>query len=222
MRALGIYGLIGFLVIGSAACGGGKADEAKQAAKEAEQVAKDVQKSVQESGGGETDVAKGMQEFAKSMEQLQKSPDGKAYEPVSFKALLGFLPDVAGWEKAEPEGESMTSPVKFSQASTSYTKGDARIEVKIVDTAMSRMMTLPYQMFMMSGYSKESTRGYERAAKVGGQPGWEKWDSGSKHAEIGAIVGQRFLVTVEGNDTDMETAQGVAGKIDMAKLAGLK
>jgi hypothetical protein len=222
MRALGIYGLIGLLVIGSTACGGGKTDEAKQAAKEAEQVAKDVQKSAQESGGGETDVAKGMQEFAKSMEQLQKSPDGKAYEPVSFKALLGFLPDVSGWERAEPEGESMTSPVKFSQASTSYTKGDARIEVKIVDTAMSRMMTLPYQMLMMSGYSKESTKGYERAAKVGGQPGWEKWDSESKHAEIGAIVGQRFLVTVEGNDTDMQTVQGVAGKIDMAKLAGLK
>jgi len=222
MRALGICCLAGVLAIGALACGGGKSDEAKQAATEAAQVAKETQKAAGETGGGEADIAKGMQEFAKSMQELQKSPDGKAYEPVSFKALLELLPTVPGWERAEPEGESMTAPVRFSQASTSYTKDDARIEVKIVDTAMSRMLTLPYQMFMMSGYSKESTKGYERAAKFQGQPGWEKWDSESKHAEIGAIVGQRFLVTVEGNDTDIKAVQDVAGKIDMGKLAGLK
>jgi hypothetical protein len=218
MRALGIYCLVGLAAVGTAACGGKKTDEAKQAAEAARQVAKDVQKS----GGSEGDVAKGMQDFAKSMEELQKSPDGKAYEPVSFKSLVEFLPDVPGWEKHKPEGESMTSPVKFSQTSVSYSKDDASIEVKIVDTAMSKMLTLPYQMFLMGGYSKETTDGYEKAAKIGGNPGWEKWDGESKHAEIGAIVGRRFLVTVEGNGIDMKTVQGVAAKIDMGKLAGLK
>jgi hypothetical protein len=222
MRLLGICCLAGVLAIGTVACGGGKTDEAKQAAKEAQPVAKEAQEAAKDAGGGAGDVAKGMQEFAKSMEALQKSPDGKAYEPVSFRALLDFLPAVSGWERAEPEGESMTSPVRFSQASASYTKGDASVEVKIVDTAMSRMMTLPYQMFMMSGYSKESTKGYEKAAKIQGQPGWEKWDSESKHAELGVIVGQRFIVTVEGSETDMKAVQDVAGKIDMAKLAALK
>ena len=151
-----------------------------------------------EAAEAQGDVAKGMQEFAKAMEQMQKAPDGTAYEPVSFRQLQEFLPDISGWEKQKPTGESMTAPVKFSQAETSYTQGDARIEVKIVDTAMSRMLTMPYQMFLMTGYQKETDSGYEKAAKVGGNPGWEKWDSESKHAEIGSIVGQRFLVTLEG------------------------
>jgi hypothetical protein len=214
MRAFGIYCLIGLFAVGSAACGG-KKDEAQQVAKEAQQAAP-------EAGGGSKDLAKGMQEFAKSMEQLQTSPDGKAYEPVSFRELQGFFPDISGWEKEKPKGESMTAPVKFSQAETVYTKGDARIEVKIVDTAMSKLMTLPYQMFMMANYSRETDSGYEKATKVGGNPGWEKWDSEAKHAELGAIVGQRFIVTVDGNDTDVKSVQDVASKMDLAKLAGLK
>ena len=212
MRGLGIYCVIGVLLAGSAACGGGKTEEAKQAAATAKEAA----------GGAEADVAKGMQEFAKAMEQMQQSPDGKAYEPVSFKQLQGFFPDISGWEKEKPTGESMTAPVKFSQAETAYTQGDARIEVKIVDTAMSKMLTMPYQMFLMAGYQKETDTGYEKAAKVGGNPGWEKWDSEAKRAELGVIVGQRFLVTVEGSDTDVKTVQGVIGKMDLGKLAGLK
>jgi hypothetical protein len=214
MRAFGIYCLIGLFAVGSAACGG-KKDEAQQ-------VAKEVQQAAQEAGAGSKDLAKGMEQFAKSMEQLQKSPDGKAYEPVSFRELQGFFPDIAGWEKEKPTGESMTAPVKFSQAETVYTKGDARVEVKIVDTAMSKLMTLPYQMFLMANYSKETDSGYEKAAKVGGNQGWEKWDSAAKHAELGVIVGQRFMVTLDGSDTDVKTVHEVVNKMDLAKLAGLK
>jgi len=216
MRRIGIYGLIGLLAAGGAACGGGKTDEATQVAKDAQQAAKET------AGDASQDVAKGMQEFAKAMEQMQQSPDGKAYEPVSFKQLQNFFPDISGWEKEKPTGESMTAPVKFSQAETAYTQGDARIEVKIVDTAMSKMLTMPYQMFLMTGYQKETDTGYEKAAKVGGNPGWEKWDSEARRAELGVIVGQRFLVTVEGSATDVKTVQGVIGKMDLEKLAGLK
>ncbi|MCX6549469.1 MAG: hypothetical protein NTY02_00425 [Acidobacteria bacterium] len=210
MRAIGICCLVGMVAVAGAACG-----SKKEEAKPAEQAAQQPGNAVQE-------AAKGMEQFAKSMEQLQKSPDGKDYQPVNFKDLQGFLPDVAGWEKEQPRGESMTAPVKFSQAETAYTKDDARIEVKIVDTAMSQMLTLPYQMFMMTGYSKESDNGYEKATKVGGYPGWEKWDSASKNAEVGIIVGQRFMVTLNGSNTDTKTVQGVVGKMDLGKLAGLK
>jgi hypothetical protein len=214
MRAFGIHCLIALFVVGGAACGG-KKDEAQQVAKDAQQAAKGA-------GGGQQDLAKGMQEFAKGMEQMQQSPDGKAYEPVSFRELQGFFPDISGWEKEKPKGESMTAPIKFSQAETAYTRDEARIDVKIVDTAVSKMMTFPYQMFMMSGYSKETDTGYEKATKIGGSPGWEKWDSEAKRAELGVIVGQRFLVTLDGSGTDVKSVQDVVNKIDLARLAGLK
>lgn len=215
MRAIGVYCLIGLFLAGSAACGG-KTEEAKQAGETAKQAAQET------AGGGPQDLAKGMQEFAKTMEQMQTAPDGTAYEPVPFKTLEEFLPEFAGWEKEKPEGESMTAPMKFSKASTAYTKDEARIQLEITDTAMARMITLPYQMFMMSGYSKESSSGYEKAASLAGNPGWEKWDSEAKRAEVGAIVGQRFLVQISGSDTDVKTVKDLAAKIDLGKLAGLK
>jgi hypothetical protein len=211
MQRFGIYCLIGLLLAGGAACGGGKTEEAKQAAEAAKTAA-----------GAEGDVAKGVQEFAKAMQDLQTSPDGTAYEPVSFTALQAFLPEAGGWEMEKPRGESMTAPVKFSQAETAYTQGDSRIEVKIVDTAMSKMLSMPYQMFLATGYSSQTDNGYEKATKVAGYPGWEKWDGESKHAEIGAIVAQRYIVTVDGSGTDVKTVQQLLAKIDLSRLAALK
>jgi hypothetical protein len=219
MRAIGVYCLIGLFLAGGAACGGGKLEEAKQAGNTAAETAAAVKEAA---GGGGGDAAKGMQDFAKAMEQMQTAPDGTAYETVSFKALEEFLPELAGWEREKPEGESMTAPVKFSKASTAYTKDDARIQLEITDTAMAKMMTLPYQMFLLSGYNKESSSGYEKSVKVGGNPGWEKWDSESKRAELGMLVGQRFLVAIDGSNTDVQTVKDLAAKIDLGKLAGLK
>jgi hypothetical protein len=117
----------------------------------------------------------------------------------------------------------MTAPVKFSQSEVTYTKGDAQIEVKIVDTAMSSLLTMPYRMFMATGYTKETDTGYEKATVVGGNPGWEKWDNSAKHAELGTVVGNRFLITIDGNDiADVKSVKDIASRIDMAKLAALK
>jgi len=33
----------------------------------------------------------------------------QGYEPVSFKELQRFLPDISGWEKETPQGETMTA-----------------------------------------------------------------------------------------------------------------
>ena len=210
MRAFGIYCLIAMFTVAGAACGG-KKEEAKQA-----------EQSAQQAGKAAQEIAKGMEQFGNAMQQLQKGPNGENVEPVDFKALQGILPTVSGWEREEPKGESMTVPVKFSQAETAYTKDEARIEVKIVDTAMSQLLTMPYQMFLMTGYSTKTDTGYEKATKVAGQPGWEKWDSAAKRAEVGLIVGKRFMVNVEGTNTDVKTVQDLIGKIDLGKLAGLK
>ena len=211
MRAFGIYCLIAMFAVAGAACGG-KKEEPKPAAQEA----------APKADNATPDLAKSMEQFGNAMQQMQKGPSGENIQPVEFEALLALLPDVSGWEKETPKGESMTVPVKFSQAETAYTKDEARIEVKIVDTAMAQMLTMPYQMFLMTGYSTRTSAGYEKATKVAGQPGWEKWDSEAKRAEVGLIVGQRFLVTVDGSNTDVKTVQDLIGKIDMGKLAALK
>src|SRR5215203_1898761 len=114
-------------------------------------------------------------------EDVQKSA---AVDPVSFRELQTVMPDVAGWQKTNPTGERMTSPFSFSQASVTYKKGDAEVEQKILDSGFNQMLFTPFTMFMAAGYEKQTQDGFERSVNVGGNPGWEKWDNGTRNGEL--------------------------------------
>ncbi|MCC7035555.1 MAG: hypothetical protein IT179_22270 [Acidobacteria bacterium] len=210
-------------LVASVACGKSEAErQAEQAAAEAQKAADAATKAAEAAG---QDVAKGMEEFGKAMAGLAGAMggDGKTVEPVSFQALQGTLPQVAGWEMGKPEGERMTAPFPFSSTEATYTKGDASLEVKVVDSGFAQMLIAPWSMMLASGYSRETSDGYEKAVTVNGQPGFEKWDSSSKSGELNVLVDKRFLVTVEGRDlSDTKVLHEMAGKMDFGKFAALK
>lgn len=223
MRDFAVAVVIAVLVSAAAACGGNK--EAEQAAASAQAGQPAGGGSPAESAGGDSmqDMARSMEQLAQGMQQLQTGADGKPIEVVAFRDLQNLLPQVSGWSREEPSGETMSSPVRFSQAEAAYTRDDARVELRIVDTATSQLLIMPYQMFLVSTYARETGSGYEKAVKIGGFPGWEKWDGDAKQAEVGLIVGQRFLVTAEGNNVDSaRVVQDVVAKVDLARLASLK
>lgn len=233
MRLAMVAGLIGVLAA-SAACGKSAEQKAAEQAAEDARVAAEQMKKAAESAAaagtaaGAAGAAAGADAFAKAMAgaasaMAGKGPDGKTVEPVSFRELQTVLPEVSGWEREEPKGEKMTLPVPFSQTETRYTKGDANVEVKIIDTGFSQLLFAPYTMLLTAGYEKESSSGYEKATTIAGNPGFEKWNKESKDGEITVVVANRFLVSLEGNDiTDNKVLQEFVAKMDMSKLASLK
>jgi len=208
------------LAIAIAGCGH-SADEkkAEQAAQAAEETAKTAEKAAEE-------AAKGLEQMAKGLEAAVSgggSGDVKPVDPVSFRDLQALFPELDGWTKNKPVGERMSSPFPFSQAEVTYTKGDSRIDLKMVDSGFNQLLLTPYAMFLQAGYEKETSDGYEKSTQVNGQPGWEKWSTESKDGELNAVVGKRFLVTIEGDRIDdTKVLHDVAGKIDMGRLAALK
>ncbi len=203
------------LLLGGWACGGG----AREAEKAAEQVAEGA-KGLAE---GATEMARGIEALGKGLAELTEKGTHVPVEPVSFKELQALLPDLAGWQKGKPTGERMTSPMSFSQAAVRYTKDRSTIELKIMDSGFNQMLMAPFAMFMITGYEKETERGYEKSVKVAAHPGWEKWDSADSRGELNAVVGSRFLLTLEGeNVSDTAALHDLAGKIDFDRLAALK
>lgn len=193
-----------------AACG------KSQAEKEAEEAAKAAEAAT-----------KGLEQMAKGLEAMAsgKTPEGdqKPVDPVSFRDMQALFPEIDGWTKGKPTGERMTQPFAFSQAEVDYTKGDARIEMKLVDSGFNQLLLTPYAMFLQAGYEKETESGYEKSTTVAGQPGWEKWDTEGKSGELNALVGKRFLLTLEGSQIDdAKVLHEIAGKVDMGRLAALK
>jgi len=174
---------------------------------------------------GAAQAAKGLEQVAKGLEAMAggSGPGGKPSDPVSFRDLQTFFPDLEGWEKKKPTGERMTAPFAFSQAEVEYEKGESRLTLKIVDSGFNQLLLAPYAMFLQAGYEKETSSGYEKSTTVNGQPGWEKWNTEGKDGELNALVAKRFVMTIEGrNITDVKVLHQVAGKVDVAKLSTLK
>lgn len=196
--------------------GCGKSAEEKAAeetAKSAEQAAQSATKSLEA-------MAKGLEQMAAGK---PATADGKPAEPVKFQDLIALLPQIEGWEMQKPTGERMTSPFATANAKATYTKGDERIEVEIIDSAFNQLLLTPIAMFLQAGYSQESTSGYEKSSTVNGQPGWEKWNSDAKDGEVNALVNKRFLVNIEGsNIKDPQVLKDVAQKMDFGRLASLQ
>lgn len=210
----------------SLACGGGstakKAEDAPTEAPAAKAAAQ-AQEGAAQVADSAKEMAKGFEALGKSLGALGGDPNQKPVDPVSFRELQTVFPDLSGWEKEKPTGERMTSPFPYSQAEVRYTKGDASIEGKIVDSGFNQLLIAPFQMFLVSGYEKETSSGYEKSTKVGEHPGWEKWNSDGKDGELNAIVGKRFVVTFEGNNIDnTKVLYELASKADLAKLAAMK
>jgi hypothetical protein len=211
------------IAVGTAA--GCQSSEQKQAEEAAKQTAKAIEQAAKSSETGAAQAAKGLEQVAKEFEAMAGGGGGKPapVDPVSFRDLQTLFPELDGWEKAKPTGERMTAPFSFSQAEVRYRKGDARIEMKIVDSGFNQLLFTPIAMFMQAGYEKETSSGYEKSTTVGGQPGWEKWNTDGKDGEVNAFVGKRFILTVEGrNVDDIKVLQEVIGKVDLARLAAMK
>jgi hypothetical protein len=203
-----------------AACGG--SSEQERAAEELKKSSEEMQKGADSMSKGAEDMARGFEAMAKGLAGAAGSADIKPVDPVSFRELQTVMPDVAGWEKANPTGERMSSPFSFSQASVTYRKGDAEIEQKIMDSGFNQLLFTPFTMFMAAGYEKETQDGFERSVNVAGYPGWEKWDKDSKNGELNVVVNKRFLVQLEGHGVDdIQTLHTVLERTDLKKLAAL-
>ena len=212
----------------TSACGKSQAQkDAEQAAENVKKAAEAVAKAAEQQGTaaatkGANDMAQAMQGMAAALGGA-KGADGKPIEPVAFQTLQTHLPKVSGWEMGEPDGERMTMPVPFSSVEADYKKGDARVQVKIVDTGMAQLLLAPWSMMLATGYSKESSSGYEKATTIGGNPGFEKWNKSSKNGELDILVNKRFMVTIESHDLDdMKTVQDFASKMDFGALGAAK
>jgi hypothetical protein len=172
-------------------------------------------------------AATGMQAAAIAMENLAKSmgKPGATGPLVDFRDLKALLPETIGTlKRTSAEGEkSAAMGFGVSQATGKYKgDGEGRVRIKLIDTAGVGGMAIA--AFGLAGLEvdKETEDGYERTSTLGGRKVFEKYNSRSKRGEIKALVGNRFVVEVDGDDVPMETIKDVLGsKLDLAKLETL-
>lgn len=210
-------------VVVAVGCGGSEQRQAEEAARKieegAEQMRQAAEQMAKEAQGSSAQMAEGLAQMAQGFQQMAQ---GSA-KPVDFEHLKAALPQVSGWTMSDSRGEQVNMPVAISRAEAKYSRDQSHVELEIVDTALSQLLLAPMSMFLASGYSERSDDGFKRAAKIGGQPGMEDWNSRTRRGEVTAVVANRFIVKATGHGVEnIDAVRGMVEAVDLGKLSTLK
>ena len=203
-------GLCTFLHLG---CGGSsKPDKAEETA---------GQTDTQEEGGSSSDP----ENLKDAMNEVQKAMqgDGAPKEVVNFRELKELLPEsLAGMGRTSHTGEKAGAMgFTMSTASAEYREGNKELKVTIVDVAGAAAAMMGMAAWATVEVDRETDDGYERSTMIEGYKGYEKYDSKSKAGQVSVIVGNRFIVTVDGRNVSEKELADAIGKIGLKKLAGM-
>lgn len=201
-------------------CGRSEERQAEEAAQQIQEGAEQVQRAAEQMAqGGADQMAQGLQQMTQGLQQMAQGQG----EVVDFEVLKALLPEVNGWTQSGARGEQVSMPMKFSRAEARYSRGEGNVELEITDSALNQMLLAPLSMYLAAGYAERSDEGFKRAAKIGGHPGIEDWNSASKRGEVTAVVNNRFVIQATGHDVDdLSAVRQIVDAVDLSRLAALK
>jgi hypothetical protein len=201
------------------------AQQMQEASKKMEQATKDGKApDMQQAGEAMGAMMKGIGAMAGA---ATGAAAGGSYEPVDFRKLKEVVPaELPGMKADNSEGSKNNAfGIQVSEYKASFRsaddKGDKRVNIEVTDPGS---LTGPFalaHMWMGIEVDKESSSGYEKTSTVNGRRMYEKWDK-SGRGEVTVVVGNRFLVQIDGRGLTMDELKALVNKVDLAKLDAMK
>ncbi len=138
------------------------------------------------------------------------------------EVLKGYLPGaVGGFARTGVNAESSAAGgMGASVAEGDYSKGEGSLKLKVTDMGATGALAGLAGAFNVQK-SEESAGRYEKVGKINGRMTTETYDRTSKHGEYGVMVADRFMVSAEGDNVDMDDLKSAVGAIDLGRLEGL-
>lgn len=194
------------------ACGGG--DSAGEEELDPDDAAAEMQRTAEEMERAAQDYARGA---------------GGSVEAVDFRRLRDLLPEAAaGFERTSAEGEQTAAMgMNMSTATATYENEEgASLNLTISDMgSLTSPMAMGIAAWASVQVDRETDTGYERTVRHDGHPAFETFDAtdGPRgQATLDVIVGQRFLVEIDGYGVTMDEVKELAGEIDLGELEDLR
>ncbi len=140
---------------------------------------------------------------------------------VHFSKLTPFLGDVAGWQAEKAQGQTVDAAgFKMTTVERSYQKGDASVNVQIMDYSESSQML--QGVTAAWGFSVETSDGYSKGVTVDGAKGFEQFENSAKRGTLFLLVAGRYVLQIETNGLAAAELQAWAKRVDVKKLAEVK
>jgi hypothetical protein len=187
--------------------------------------------------------SKKMEEANRKMEAAQKSGDsgkqmeaamgalgtalsgGKGVEPVQIDTLKPFAPETfAGLPRTSQSADrSGIQGLMATKIENEY--GDdsgKRVRLEITDTGGAAGLMGLAAWAAAAGSEREDDRHKERMTREGNRIVHEEVSKRGGPNKYSVILGQRFVVSADGNGVDIDTLKSGVAKIELAKLEALK
>lgn len=171
-------------------------------------------------------MGKNMAESAEKMEKKMK--DNKNAKAIHYEELLKYLPEsIDGYQiNGEPKGASMDAQgMSYSSAEIEFkNKEGNRIDIALLDyNAAFNMYTMATAMWS-SGFKIDTSEEFAQSISFGENiNGWESFKKKSNHANIAIGIGDRFLLTIDGdNQEGTDNLKEIAKSMDLDALASLE
>ncbi len=172
---------------------------------------------------GLKNYAEGMKASTTKMEERKAKGDTVS---MPYKNLQELLPSsISGYIKeGDPKGESVNMVgMSYSTASQVYKNGEAEIKVNIMDYNASYAAFGAATAMFSTGFSVDNDEEHLGAVDLGisGVKAWEDVKKKEKRSTIMAGVNDRFLVSVEGTNVEVDVVKDAVKAVNFNKLAGM-
>jgi hypothetical protein len=171
-------------------------------------------------GGGQVDLGE-LEAASKKLEDATRRMEagGELTDPTQLKAYLPAT--IAGYGRTELSSSSSgVGEFGGAAATGTYTRGDGRFTLSVVDIGAAGALTALAGAFNMES-SSESEGRYEKAGKVDGRLTVEEYDREARRGEYSVLVGERFMVQAQGEGVTMEELKAAVRSIGFAQLETL-
>jgi hypothetical protein len=216
--------LLAITFIGFTACSTQTPEEKRkeELAESAEKLAESTQDFVDQLGSNAeetvTDAIKGLEE---AVGKIKTDKDLK--DPVNFRSLKELLPEkVAGMSRTKHSGKTTGAMgFKISMAEASYKEGDQKLEIDIVDAGGVGTALMGNAMWAKLEIDEESDDGFKRTLEINGNKSYQECSNNNKRCQLAMMVADRFVVSLEGRNIDMDQLMRIAKDMNVRKLENL-
>lgn len=148
---------------------------------------------------------------------------GGAVEALPAETLKSFVPESLGGlpRQSLSSEKNGVMGMQVSTAKASYGEGDEQLDLEITDSGGAAGLMAFAGWANIEQTKEEGTR-TERTGREGGRFVHEEWDSSDNRGEYSVIVGNRFVVKVEGHAGSLGALKSAAASVNLSGLEALK
>jgi hypothetical protein len=147
-------------------------------------------------------------------------------DAVDYQKLLPLLPDApSDWtaEKAEGSTEDVGG-FRITNAHRDYHKGEGDKAPTAAISILDSVANPDYVTATTAAWNSnnESSEGYGKSVTIDGNPGFEAFETETKHATLWVMIANRYFVQIELQNQDPAELQEWIKRVDLKKLADIK